>query len=584
MHGRRFIAIALFVLSFGSLGLPACSVVPFEAHRRGADAGGAALDSGARDGGAADGAAFDGADAAVADGADGAAADAALVGRDARVLPEANAVLVVAMNGSGTVTVLGDDPAYTVSGAAAGIAGTPLVVGARSILYTPNADYHGTDSFSFTFQDGSGAAQAGTVAVKVMTPYTWTGAGAEAGWSVGANWCGAVVGGACAGAAGPPGPADTAIFDGTCSARCSATLDLAVEVAGLEMNAGFTGALAQAGGVPVHVGALGWTQESGAFVGGTGPISISGGLQLLAGSFTSTSGTLTVGSKACGTTTAFRFGAAAAFGHAMGTFVSGTGRPTTSSCSAKGVLQIDADVELWDFVPGVSSESSEWQSDSRGAGQRDADGPQRPQPGAGPHARQLRGQGQAAGGREYRNLVRLHHHLQRRGCRSALPLRGGWRDLPARAGERHREPGARGRNHRAARRGPDRHQRDLCRPERDAGPRHAGSGLDDGPEDLARRHVRAGPGDRADRRRPRRRRQLPRHRPRRRASRLAAPPPGAQRRTDPERMALRHRGAQRQHPRRPGRLHRQRRGAARRLRASMATTGWARTPRAAPRR
>ena len=111
---------------------------------------------------------------------------------------------------------------------------------------------------------------------------TWTGAGATNNWSLAANWSGGVV----------PVAADTVVFDGT-SVK-NVTIDVNASVASLSINAGYTGTISQSAGRTITVGAGGWTQASGIFVGGTSAMTVNGPFLLSAGSFTSTSGTFTV--------------------------------------------------------------------------------------------------------------------------------------------------------------------------------------------------------------------------------------------------------------------------------------------------
>ncbi|HEY7526808.1 MAG TPA: hypothetical protein VIA82_08255, partial [Candidatus Limnocylindria bacterium] len=111
---------------------------------------------------------------------------------------------------------------------------------------------------------------------------TWTGLGATTNWNEAMNWSGAAV----------PGAADTAVFDATSSK--AATINVNVSIAGLSINAGYGGTLSQAGAATVTVGATGYSQSAGTFVGGTGSITVNGPFTHTAGAFTSTSGSLSV--------------------------------------------------------------------------------------------------------------------------------------------------------------------------------------------------------------------------------------------------------------------------------------------------
>jgi len=100
---------------------------------------------------------------------------------------------------------------------------------------------------------------------------TWTGLGATNNWNDAGNWSGGAV----------PGAADIATFDATSSKN--ATMNVAVNVAGVSIGAGYGGTITQAAGITATVGATGWTQAGGTFTGGTaaftvnGPFSVAGG-------------------------------------------------------------------------------------------------------------------------------------------------------------------------------------------------------------------------------------------------------------------------------------------------------------------
>ncbi|TME13078.1 MAG: hypothetical protein E6I65_01945 [Chloroflexi bacterium] len=110
---------------------------------------------------------------------------------------------------------------------------------------------------------------------------TWTGLGLTNNWNDVLNWSGGVV----------PGAADVATFDATSSKN--AALNVAVNVAGISIAAGYTGTITQAGNA-VTVGASGWTQTGGTFVGGTAAITVNGPLSLSAGNLSATTATLAV--------------------------------------------------------------------------------------------------------------------------------------------------------------------------------------------------------------------------------------------------------------------------------------------------
>ena len=105
---------------------------------------------------------------------------------------------------------------------------------------------------------------------------TWTGLGPTNNWSDALNWSGGVV----------PGAADVATFDAT-SAK-NATIAAAVNVAGVSIGAGYAGTITQSAGIGVTVGATGFSQAGGTFVGGTTTITLNGPLNLSGGSFSAT--------------------------------------------------------------------------------------------------------------------------------------------------------------------------------------------------------------------------------------------------------------------------------------------------------
>jgi hypothetical protein len=111
---------------------------------------------------------------------------------------------------------------------------------------------------------------------------TWTGAGATNNWTDAANWAGSVI----------PGASDIATFDGTSTKN--ATINASITVAGITINAGYTGTIAQSAGFAATIGASGFSQASGTFSGGTAAIAVNGAFVLSGGTFTATAGTLSI--------------------------------------------------------------------------------------------------------------------------------------------------------------------------------------------------------------------------------------------------------------------------------------------------
>ncbi|HEX4923518.1 MAG TPA: Ig-like domain-containing protein, partial [Bdellovibrionales bacterium] len=180
--------------------------------------------------------------------------------------------------------------------------GTATIVAGATIDYTPDAGFNGVDTFTYDISDGNGGTAQGTVTVKVMNPFTWDGGGGNASWTTGANWHGNVA----------PNNTQIAIFDGTCSSNCSPTVNAAVLVDGLRMSSTYAGTITQAAGQIFQVGASGWTMAGGTFVGSGAAIDVGGHFNLIGGTFTSTSGTLSLAQNA-------NFTGTATFNHNNGT-------------------------------------------------------------------------------------------------------------------------------------------------------------------------------------------------------------------------------------------------------------------------
>ena len=89
---------------------------------------------------------------------------------------------------------------------------------------------------------------------------TWDGGGATNNWSEAANWSGDTV----------PGSIDIVIFDGTSTK--DATIDVSINVRGMQINSGYTGTITQSGSSTITAGDFGFTQSSGTFNGGAGDI------------------------------------------------------------------------------------------------------------------------------------------------------------------------------------------------------------------------------------------------------------------------------------------------------------------------
>ncbi|HEX4925028.1 MAG TPA: Ig-like domain-containing protein, partial [Bdellovibrionales bacterium] len=193
-------------------------------------------------------------------------------------------------------------------------AGGTTAVNAGVLTYTPDSGFNGVDTFTYTVSDGTTTAN-GTVTVKVMNPFTWTGASTgpvSPNWSNNSNWHGGTA----------PTNADVAIFDATCSSNCSPTIDASINVAGVRMNSGYTGTITQAASQTITVGASGWSQSAGTFSGGDSALTINDGtFTLTGGTFTAPNANMTIDQNAQPNGTVFTVGASGAFNAPNGTLI-----------------------------------------------------------------------------------------------------------------------------------------------------------------------------------------------------------------------------------------------------------------------
>jgi hypothetical protein len=120
----------------------------------------------------------------------------------------------------------------------------------------------------------------GTIINDDLAAFTWTGLGANSNWTTAANWSTTVV----------PGTANTAIFNNLCT-QCGVTLNGNVDVGGIAMYAGYSGAITQ-GANWLRVRTSNFYQEAGDFVGGSGAITMNGHISIVGGTFKSSSDVL----------------------------------------------------------------------------------------------------------------------------------------------------------------------------------------------------------------------------------------------------------------------------------------------------
>ncbi|MBI2270645.1 MAG: T9SS type A sorting domain-containing protein [Bacteroidetes bacterium] len=109
----------------------------------------------------------------------------------------------------------------------------------------------------------------------------WNNGNATNNWNDGLNWSTGAV----------PGSGDIALFNGTSTANCN--LNGSPDVAGIDVQAAYSGTITQNAGITITVGASNFSMAAGTFTGGNSSITINGTFSLSGGNFTSTSGVLT---------------------------------------------------------------------------------------------------------------------------------------------------------------------------------------------------------------------------------------------------------------------------------------------------
>ncbi|PIS03747.1 hypothetical protein COT83_04355, partial [Candidatus Peregrinibacteria bacterium CG10_big_fil_rev_8_21_14_0_10_44_7] len=121
--------------------------------------------------------------------------------------------------------------------------------------------------------------------VSAVAINTWDNSDADNSWNNPNNWSLGVV----------PDSDDIATFDATSDTPCN--IDADVNVAGFDINTGYTSTITQTSTYTITVGGNGFLQDVGTFSGGSGTIDINGNLTLNGASavFNSTSGTLQLG-------------------------------------------------------------------------------------------------------------------------------------------------------------------------------------------------------------------------------------------------------------------------------------------------
>ncbi len=114
---------------------------------------------------------------------------------------------------------------------------------------------------------------------------TWTGNAGDNQWTTAGNWTNNTI----------PGSSDIAYFNSKCAgANCDVTMNSNVNVKGIVMSSSYAGTITQGAASTVTVGASGWTQVAGTFLGASSAITMDGPFALSGGTFRSTSGIMNI--------------------------------------------------------------------------------------------------------------------------------------------------------------------------------------------------------------------------------------------------------------------------------------------------
>lgn len=154
-----------------------------------------------------------------------------------------------------------------------------------SLIYTPNDDFSGTDTFTYSITDGRGGSDTANVTLNMKIPFTWMGSATNQDWTNPANWLGGAV----------PGASDIARFNDQCGATCAPVVAGAIALGGLRLNSSFSGTIAQAASV-FTIGSSGYQQRGGTFTGSAAAFTSGIGFGVTGGAFTATSGQLKLNS------------------------------------------------------------------------------------------------------------------------------------------------------------------------------------------------------------------------------------------------------------------------------------------------
>ncbi|MCB0361362.1 MAG: cadherin-like domain-containing protein [Bdellovibrionales bacterium] len=194
-----------------------------------------------------------------------------------------------------------------------------VVVNGDQLEYTPDPGFYGSDSFTYTIDDGNSGQDTATVQLIVVDNFTWIGTGGNNLWTNGSNWCGNIVNQNCSGGSAP-GNLDLARFNSSCLNNCEVTINASINIFGIIMQDSFSGTIEQGSGSMMILGSDGFTQRGGSFIGSDANITLTEGLfSLIGGSFTNTSSTFKLTRTTNVNETYFTVNSVATFLHNNGT-------------------------------------------------------------------------------------------------------------------------------------------------------------------------------------------------------------------------------------------------------------------------
>lgn len=240
--------------------------------------------------------------------------------------------LTVNLSGPGSVTFFSDENCVTA------ITTVTISTGTSAASFYFIGSANGSAGLTAAAVGYASANQSETLATN---PYVWTGAGGNVFWATGSNWSGGSA----------PGATQVAVLDGTCSSNCSPTIAADPNVLGVRVASGYSGTITQS--AVMSIGPRGWVHLGGTFTGGSAAIDSFGTLRIAGGTWTSTSGVLTISNSGygylCTSMTSFNR-TAGTFAHNNGTLhlVGGSGgycnsTQLISATSAINLYHLDLD-------------------------------------------------------------------------------------------------------------------------------------------------------------------------------------------------------------------------------------------------